>query len=191
MEFLDIVDEQGQPTGKIVSRTEAHAQGIPHRTSHVWILRFRAGQPQVLLQKRCSQKDSWPGCYDISCAGHIPAGVDFIPSALRELQEELGVTAKAEELIFCGNRAVHIDDNFHGRPFCDRQYSRVFALLRDQESFLIQKEEIDSTLWMDLDKCIEAVEAGTIPNCIYLEELRMVAQIAEKRGLYEISSPNL
>lgn len=27
MEYLDIVDEQGQPTGEIVSRTFAHTKG--------------------------------------------------------------------------------------------------------------------------------------------------------------------
>ena len=83
MEYLDIVDENGVPTGKIAERTAAHKQGLRHRTSHVWILRERAGKVEVLLQKRSQNKDSFPGCYDISSAGHIPAGVDFIPSALR------------------------------------------------------------------------------------------------------------
>ena len=90
-EMLDVVDENGMPTGETVPREKAHAEGIRHRTSHVWLLRARSGEIQVLLQKRCETKDSWPGCYDISSAGHIPAGVDFLPSAIRELQEELGV----------------------------------------------------------------------------------------------------
>ena len=89
MERLDVVDENGIPTGEVVSRETAHAEGIRHRTSHVWLVRSRGGKTQILLQKRCRQKDSWPGCYDISSAGHIPAGVDFVPSAIRELQEEL------------------------------------------------------------------------------------------------------
>ena len=39
MEYLDIVDEQGQPTGEIISRTLAHTKGIRHRTAHIWIVR--------------------------------------------------------------------------------------------------------------------------------------------------------
>lgn len=109
MEMLDIVDENGMPTGEVVSRKKAHAEGIRHRTAHVWLVRSRDGKIQILLQKRCQQKDSWPGCYDISSAGHIPAGVDFIPSALRELKEELGVEAAPEELLFCGNRLICSD----------------------------------------------------------------------------------
>ena len=88
-EILDIVDEQGRPTGQTVPRTVAHAEGIRHRTSHVWIVRRHAGRIEVLLQMRCQAKDSFPGCYDISSAGHIPAGCDYVESALRELREEL------------------------------------------------------------------------------------------------------
>ena len=88
MEWLDIVDENGVPTGQVVSRQEAHRLGLRHRTSHVWIVRRREGNLQVLLQKRSEEKDSYPGCYDISSAGHIPAGADFVPSALRELKED-------------------------------------------------------------------------------------------------------
>lgn len=93
MEYFDIVDEAGTPTGEIVSRAEAHEQGILHRTAHVWIVRERNGRTEVLLQKRSENKDSFPGMYDTSSAGHIPAGDEPLPSALRELKEELGVTA--------------------------------------------------------------------------------------------------
>ena len=85
-EVLDIVDENGQPTGQTIPRTEAHAKGIRHRTSHVWIVRHHAGRVEVLLQMRCQAKDSYPGCYDISSAGHISAGCNFVESALRELR---------------------------------------------------------------------------------------------------------
>lgn len=179
MELLDVVDENGMPTGEIVPRERAHVEGIRHRTSHVWLVRSRDGKAQILLQKRCEQKDSWPGCYDISSAGHIPAGVDFIPSAIRELREELGVDAAPEELVFCGDRRIRADGEFHGRPFHDRQYSRVFVLWRDQETadFVIQEEEIDSLRWMELEDCLEAVRHNTIPHCIYAEELEMVKAV--------------
>ena len=39
MELLDVVDENGIPTGETVERSIAHAKGIRHRTSHVWLLR--------------------------------------------------------------------------------------------------------------------------------------------------------
>ena len=61
MEYLDIVDEQGQPTGEIISRTLAHTKGIRHRTAHIWIVRRENEHFQVLMQKRAMSKDSFPG----------------------------------------------------------------------------------------------------------------------------------
>lgn len=182
-EVFDIIDQKGKPTGEIVERNVAHANGIWHRTSHVWLLRFKDNKLQILLQKRTMSKDSFPGCYDISSAGHIPAGVDFVSSALRELQEELGITARPEELILCGDRKIITDDVFHGKPFHDRQYSRVFVLWCDKDvsEFFLQPEEIDSVKWLDFNACLEAVKTNAIPHCIDVEELLLVYKTTEKR----------
>lgn len=179
MEYLDIVDRNGIPTGRIVEREKAHAEGVMHRTSHVWLLRNHDNHIEILLQKRCDSKESFPGCYDISSAGHIPAGVDFAPSAVRELKEELGIEVTENELVFCGDRTIIWDDEFYGKPFHDRQYSRVFALWCDLEEpeFNLQEEEVSSVLWMELDKAITAVNEDIINHCICPEELQMVKNI--------------
>lgn len=184
MEQLDVVDKNGNPTGKTVERTIAHREGIWHRTSHVWLVRKKEGRLEVLLQKRSRDKDSYPGCYDISSAGHIPAGCGYEESAIRELQEELGIKAECEELHFCGRRLVFHDEVFYGEPFIDRQVSNVYLLWRDldAEQFQIQKEELESVCWMELEACISMVEHQTEKNCIALEEIRMVAKLAKKEG---------
>ena len=176
MEWLDIVDENGMPTGKQVTRTQAHAEGIRHRTSHVWLLRRKNNTIQLLLQKRSACKDSNPGCYDISSAGHIPAGSDFLTSALRELQEELGVVADKNDLIDCGLRRFHYQSVFHGKPFSDCQVSRVYALWldRDESDFTLQTEEVESVRWMNYEDCVEMVRENLAPHCIRLEELQML-----------------
>jgi len=184
MELLDIVDEHGNPKGETVDREVAHKQGVMHRTSHVWLVREKDGKTQILLQKRCQTKDSYPGCYDISSAGHIPAGMEFEESAIRELKEELGVSASPDELVFCGDRTITADDEFFDKEFHDRQFSRVFFLQcdLDESKFTLQKDEVECVLWMDLDECIEAVKSNSIKHCIYLCELEMVrsALIQEK-----------
>ena len=176
MEYLDIVDENGNPTGEVAERKEAHAKGLPHRTAHVWIARERHGAVQILLQKRCKDKDSFPECYDISSAGHIPAGVDYIPSALRELKEELNLDVKPEELLDCGMTRLSITSQFHGEPFVDNQIAKVFLLWKDIEEsdITVQKEEIDSVLWIDFEQCKSAVVQNDFPNCIDIEELKLL-----------------
>lgn len=177
-EWLDVVDDKGNPTGEIIDRRTAHAQGIRHRTAHVWIFRNNAQteKTEILLQLRSKTKDSFPGCYDISSAGHIPAGVDYIPSALRELREELGVDAKPEELHYCGQRIIHYAENFYGEPFVDHQVSNVYILWLDREAadFTLQAEEVEAVRWMDLEECCQAVAEHKIPHCIQMEELDMI-----------------
>lgn len=185
MEYLDIVDENGEPTGKTVEREDAHRQGIRHRTSHVWLFRTNNGRAQVLLQKRSLNKDSYPGCLDISSAGHIPAGDGYAESALRELKEELGVNAVTEELVFCGTRRFEFREMFNGREFWENQVSNVYALRRDMEEsdFTVQSSEVDSVRWMDWDECVDMVKNSTEANCIRPEELEMISIAVKGRHL--------
>ena len=185
MELLDIVDEQGNPTGQTVERKKAHREGIRHGSSHVWLLRRRGdnagcagmtGNVEILLQKRSGSKDSFPGCYDISSAGHIPAGEDYISSALRELWEELGVEAKGSELQYCGKRFIHYEEMFYGEPFIDNQVSKIYILWLDREAeeFILQEEEVEEVKWFGFEECVELVRENRIPHCIMMEELEML-----------------
>ena len=187
-ELLDIVDEDGNPTGETVGREAAHRDGIRHRTSHVWLVRSGpGGRMQVLVQKRAADKDSFPGCWDVSSAGHIPAGDDWVTSALRELKEELGVEAGPEDLQWLGKHTVNHDGDFHGRPFHNRQVSAVFVLRcqKPAEEFKIQKSEIESVEWTDIDDCIEVVRKKALPSCIPIWELK---RIRRKVWLYPPSA---
>ena len=193
MELLDIVDEQGIPTGETIERTLAHEQGILHRTSHVWIMREKKGRIQVLLQKRSEEKDSYPGCYDISSAGHIPAGVDFLPSAIRELEEELGLSVPQEVLVYCGQRRFQFQQIFHGKLFHDNQVSNIYLLWLDKEpeEFLLQKEEVSAVRWFDFQDCIQQVEKNTIPHCIFMEELNMLVKAIEEKYAQHFEERNI
>lgn len=44
MELFDVIDSEGNPTGQIISREKAHAEGIPHRTAHIWIIREKRAE---------------------------------------------------------------------------------------------------------------------------------------------------
>ncbi len=162
MEIFDIVDENGMPTGRTVERTIAHRDGIRHRTAHIWIIRKRDGVYECLLQKRSLVKDSFPGRFDTSSAGHVHAGDEVVSSALRELEEELGIRAQREDLIPAGKFPVKVDQIFHGKPFHDREIAFVFIYERpvDERSLILQKDEVDEVRWFSLDDAYR----GTIEN---------------------------
>ena len=56
MEYFDIVDEQGNPTGQTVERKQAHRNNILHRTAHVWIVRRRGNSIQILFAEKVHGK---------------------------------------------------------------------------------------------------------------------------------------
>ncbi len=186
-EIFDIVNESGQPTGYTATRSLAHRKGIRHRTSHVWLVRTKDDRLQILLQKRSDSKDSHPGCYDISSAGHIPAGKDFMESALRELYEELGVQAQPKDLVVCGQRSFEFKKTFHDEVFHDNQVSRVFLTFcdDDEDAYILQESEVSEVRWFDFDECVELVTSNSIPHCIFPEELTMVRETAQRLLLKE------
>lgn len=172
-EFFDIIDSDGNVTGKIKERSLAHEEGTFHKTAHIWIVRPNAdGSFAVLLQKRSKNKDSDPGCFDISSAGHIPAGSDILESALRELEEELGIKAKASDLTFAFWHEVNLQDEFYGRPFLNHELSGVYFYQKpiDVNELCLQAEEVESVLWMDYEECLAHVIASDPKFCINEEE---------------------
>lgn len=185
MELLDVLDESGQKTGQTRERSLVHAYGTWHATSHVWIIQKRPdGGMNVLLQKRSKDKDSFPGCWDISSAGHIPAGSDFRESAVRELQEELGLTVRPEELNLLDYIRLEKDQVFYGKPFIDRQISAVFVYEWDGEAeeLKLQQSEIEAVRFMDYEECLRELETGNKEYCIFQQEFRMLGACMGKEA---------
>lgn len=176
MEYLDICDEDGQPTGEIVSRNIAHRDGILHRTAHVWIVREKEGRIQILLQKRSMEKESFPGLYDTSSAGHIPSGSEPLPSALRELNEELGVAAEPGDLVFAGKFRIRYEKEFHGKPFRDNEVTWVYVCSRpvDIEDLTLQKSEVDEARWFDLDEVWNEIKTSRERFCVPAQGLNVL-----------------
>lgn len=157
MEYIDIVDEQGNPTGERVERSIAHSQGIRHRTAHIWIVRKVNGRYQVLMQKRAINKESFPGMFDTSSAGHIQAGDEPLESALRELHEELGIQAEPQQMEFAGNFHISYEKEFHGKMFRDNEIAFVYIYSQpvDETELILQKEEVETVEWFDLEEAYE------------------------------------
>lgn len=178
MEYLDVVNEDGLPTGEIVSREYAHREGILHRTAHVWIIRQGSMGCEILLQKRSMEKESFPGLYDTSSAGHIPAGSEPLDSALRELQEELGITAKPEELHYAGMFRIRYEKIFHGHLFRDNEVTSVYVYSEpvEIEKLVLQQSEVDEIRWFGLNEVWEEIQTDRHRFCVPAGGLKVLKQ---------------
>ena len=153
-------------------------KGVRHRTAHIWIVREQDGKAQLLLQKRSAEKDSFPGRFDTSSAGHIQAGDEPEESAIRELHEELGIRAakggsynSPDALIFNTKR------NSHGKMFRDNEVAFVYMYTKpvDAKKLILQKEEVESVEWFDMEELDTALQPprdqrfcvpyGGLPDC--------------------------
>ena len=188
MELFDDLDSEGNKTGIVKERGVVHEEGALHATSHVWIVRKNgqdidtdAGTVQrydVLLQKRSENKDSNPGCYDISSAGHVEAGRGYLESAIRELEEELGIQALPEQLKEIGIRRCGFEGEFYGRPFKDNEISMLYLYEEavDIEKLRLQESEVSEVIWMDYRECYEKIRENSFKHCIYTDEFDMLGK---------------
>lgn len=178
LEFFDLLDENGEKTGRIKERSLVHEDGDPHGTAHIWIVRKTEKGHDVLLQKRSANKDSFPGCYDISSAGHAAAGDGYLETAVREIQEELGIPAAEKDLKQIGIHNGIINGNFYGREFRNHEISAVYVYDKpvEIENLSLQKEEVEKVIWMDYNMCREKMEKGEIKHCIFQDEFEMLGE---------------
>ena len=185
MELLMLRREDGSETGLVRERSLVHENGDLHGTSHVWIVRpGETGSFQLLLQKRSLQKDSYPGCYDISSAGHVPAGSNYLDSAVRELEEELGIKARPEDLKEAFLHLGYAEAEFHGKPFKNAEVSMVYLYDKPVElsDLSLQEAEVEEVRWMEYDKVLaevrqEAEQGKAERYCIFLEELERIGEM--------------
>ena len=152
-EWVDIVDENGDPTGKTVLKSVAHKEGYLHPTIHVWC---HSKDGRVLLQKRSALKSTFPLMWDVSVAGHISADEGPVDAALREIQEEIGLQVEANQLKKIGLfRELHQHEN----GIIDAELHHVFLLVLEPEfsEFTPQPEEVEALQWWDMGALKEIV----------------------------------
>lgn len=87
-EIIDIVDEHDRVVRQ-ASRGEAYAKGLRHRC--VFVL-ARDADDRVFVHRRTATKSVFPSHYDMFVGGVVGAGESYDSAALREAEEELGVS---------------------------------------------------------------------------------------------------
>ena len=88
-EMVAIVDEHNRVTGQ-ARRAVMRAGHLIHRACYILVFN---GRGELFVQKRTPNKDIYPGYYEVAAGGVVLAGESYEESAVRELAEELGISA--------------------------------------------------------------------------------------------------
>jgi isopentenyldiphosphate isomerase len=94
MELWDILDEDGNMTGRTIERGQLLKDGEYHLVVHVWI---RNSKGEYLIQRRSDKLKQWPGIWAVA-GGSAVAGENSLAAALREVREELGIKFEPDML---------------------------------------------------------------------------------------------
>ena len=94
-ELIDVLNEKGEKTGKVVTRKEVHEKGLWHRVIVVAILDENG---HLLMQQRSAKVETNRGKWDVSAAGHVSSGQTSKQAAIREVSEEIGLELLEDEL---------------------------------------------------------------------------------------------
>lgn len=171
MEFVDVLDENGNMTGVVKPRKAVHRSGELHRTVHVWIMN---SHHELLLQKRAKTKNTHPGLWDMACAGHITHGDTSLETAEKEIAEELGIHIPSSEIRFLFS--VRSSYSHYGSLLIDNELHDVYLVLKDipLSDFVIQTEEVEDIMYMtlsDFRNKVQAKDPGLVPHFDEFEKM--------------------
>ncbi|MFH0780306.1 MAG: NUDIX domain-containing protein [Parcubacteria group bacterium] len=146
-ELIDIFNESNEFIGMKKMKSEAHRDGLRHRAAHIWIYNSKG---EILLQLRATDKLLFPDMWDIAVAGHVAAGEDPAISALRELEEEIGLKVKKEDLQF--DKVIKVEEIY--KKIDNKEFNYVYFLKFDGsiDELKKQDEEVQELKFMPIEE---------------------------------------
>lgn len=148
-EMLEIVDHEGNVV-RVAPRSEVHGDpSLMHRVVHVLVFN---SEGHLFLQQRSMTKDVAPGRWDTSVGGHVDPGESLVEAALREMEEELGISPDIEFLY----SYVHSNDY-------ETEQVHTFRCTHDGP-VTFNKDEIDAVRPWSMDEIRKALGNGALSD---------------------------
>jgi isopentenyldiphosphate isomerase len=140
-EEIALYNEEGKQIGKINRKIAHNSKDFLHGAVHIFVFN---SDGKLLLQRRSKRKLIAPDRFDISAGGHIAFGEDEYIAALRELEEELGITGVPLKFLY----------NYIWESEIEREFVFSYSTIFDGEiNFL--KSEIEEVRFFDLNEIQE------------------------------------
>lgn len=146
MELLDILDEQGNPTGKVEERSIVHEKGLWHIHVEVWLMNEEG---KLLFQKRSANKKRNPNKWTRT-GGHVDSGETSLIGIQREVEEEIGVKIPQDKFELIKIDKTIADKNTHHFTY------NYFAYVNYKiEDYTMQKEEVSDLKYISIEEMEE------------------------------------
>ena len=158
MELLDVYNEKGERTGKVVDRSADDASFVDGERIAVSIIYIENDKHEFLIQKTSKQK----GNIYSATAGHVLHNEKPIETIIREVKEELGIDISNEDIVDLGCLVVDFPVRF------------IFYLKKniDLNELFLQKDEVQEVMYMSEKEIRTEIEKGTM-NKDYVQSIML------------------
>ena len=155
MELVDVYNDKHEKLNYTKGRKELEI-GEYRLSCFVWIINDK---DEILIQQRLATAKTCPNMWETTSGGAI-SGDTPITGVMRELEEELGIKAKKNDLKYIGTYA-RVND-----------YVEVFMLKSNisVDELKIQEDEVQAVKWMkisDFEKLIKENKASDTSFSIF------------------------
>ena len=146
MELLDVYDNDGKVTGRVVTRGDKTTSLSANEHIAVGVIFIQNSKGEFLIQKTSEQK----GGEYTSTGGHIDSGETPLQSIKREVKEELGLNVDNDDIIELGYLLY------------DRPIRFMFYLQKDVDvkSLVMQTEEVAYAEFMSKEEIKKLIQQG-------------------------------
>ena len=145
MELLDVYDNNGNITGRVVERGNKDEVFSENEHIAVSIIFIENDNNEFLIQKTSKKENEYS-----STGGHIDHGENAYSTIIREVKEELGLDISNEDIVDLGFRIVDFPVRF------------LYYLKKnvDVSKLKIQKDEVEFVKFMSIDEINELIKKG-------------------------------
>lgn len=143
MELLDVLDENGNITGKVQDRKVVHEKGLWHIHVGVWIMNEEG---KLLFQKRSPNKKRNPNKWTRT-GGHVDSGETPLIGIQREVEEEIGVKIETEKFELIDTQKTLADKYNH--HFTYNYFASVNYKINE---YTMQKEEVSELKYVSIEE---------------------------------------
>ena len=146
MELLDVYDDNGKKTGKVVNKSCKDSNFAKGEHIAVAIIYIENSNGEFLIQKTSKQKG---GQYS-STGGHIQHNEEPIDAIKREVKEEIGIDISNDNIVYLGCLVFDFPVRF------------IFYLKKDINlaEIVLQKDEVESVSYMNISELEDIIQKG-------------------------------
>jgi len=161
VEFWDVLDTNGNKTGKIIERGELFTKDEYHLVVHVWL---KNSNNEFLISKRTPNK-TFPNMWD-TVGGSAIAGESSIIAAVREVEEEIGLKLNKND----GHLITRLKRNIYAvNDFVDVW---IFLCEAKISELIYKPDEVNDAKWADKDTIKDMIKRGIMVDVYtYIEEV--------------------